>query len=69
VELLARKASLASAGHSAQIQVGHVVRSLTRAGKVKFAVALEAKARRTLHLRRRLALRVKIVLSPAHGSS
>lgn len=67
VTLLARKASLASSGHPAQLQVGRVVRSLTRAGKVTFAVALDAKARRTLHQRRHLALGVKIVLSPAHG--
>jgi hypothetical protein len=67
VELLARKASLASAGHSAQVEVGHVVRSLTRAGRATFAVALDAKARRALRVRRRLALSVKIVLSPAHG--
>lgn len=69
VELLARKASLASAGHPAQVQVGHVVRSLTRAGRATFAVALDAKARRALRLRRRLALGVKLVLSPAHGSA
>jgi hypothetical protein len=69
VELLARKASLASAGHSAQVQVGHLARSLTRAGRATFAVVLDAKARRALRLRRRLALGVKIVLSPVHGSA
>ncbi len=69
VELLARKASLASAGHSAQVQVGHVARSLTRAGRATFAVALDAKARHALRQRRRLTLSVKIMLSPAHGSA
>ena len=69
VTLLARKASLASTGHAAQLQVGRVMRSLTRAGKVTFAVALDVKARRALHLHRRLAVSVKIVLSPAHGSA
>jgi hypothetical protein len=69
VELLARNASLASAGHSAQVQVGHVARSLTRAGRATFAVALDAKARHALRQRRRLTLSVKIVLSPAHGSA
>jgi plastocyanin len=69
VELLARKASLASSGHPAQLQVGRLVRSVTHAGRATFVVSLDAKARRALRLHRRLALGVKIVLNPAHGSA
>ncbi len=69
VELLASRASLASAGHAAQVQVGRAVRASLRAGTVAFTVALDARARHALRLHRRLALSVKIVLSPAHGGA
>ncbi|MGD0453803.1 MAG: hypothetical protein ABSB69_09395 [Solirubrobacteraceae bacterium] len=69
VELLALSASLASAGHSAHVQVGRVVRASLQAGTVTFTVALDARARHALRVHRRLALSVRIVLSPAHGSA
>ncbi len=70
VELLASRAALASAGHSAaQVQVGHAVRASLRAGTVTFTVALDARARHALRVRRRLALSVKIVLAPVHGAA
>jgi hypothetical protein len=69
VELLAPRASLASTGHPAQVQVGRVVRSSLTAGAVRFTVALDARARHALHMHGHLALRVRIVLSPAHGSA
>jgi plastocyanin len=65
VDLLARGASLARAGHSAQVAVGRLVRSSLQAGTVSFAVPLSARARRALHRHRRLALTVKIVLTGA----
>jgi hypothetical protein len=70
VELLASRASLASAGHSAaQVQVGRAVRVSLRAGTVTFTVALDARARHALRVRGRLALSVEIVLAPAHGAA
>jgi hypothetical protein len=70
VELLASRAALASTGHSAaQVQVGHAVRASLRAGTVTFTVALDARARHALRVRRRLALSVRIVLAPAHGAA
>jgi hypothetical protein len=42
VQLLAARASLASAGHSARVQVGRAVRTSLRPGTVTFAVALDA---------------------------
>jgi hypothetical protein len=70
VELLASAAALASSRRSTHVlEVGRVLRVPLAAGKVAFAVALDARARRALRVRGRLALSVKIVLSPAHGTS
>jgi hypothetical protein len=68
VELLATRASLASAAGSARVQVGRLARSSLPAGVSKFTVALDAAARHTLQSHGRLALTVEIVLSPAHGA-
>jgi plastocyanin len=64
VELLARRASLASAPG---VQVGRTLRSVS-AGRVRFAVALDARARRALKRAHRLALSVRITLTPLHGA-
>jgi plastocyanin len=68
VELLATRASLASAGHPPQVQVGRVVRSPLRAGTTTFTVTLDARARHALRVRGHLALTVKILLTSAHGA-
>jgi plastocyanin len=67
VVLLAKGAALAKPGGSARAQVGRLVRTSLGAGTVPFVVALDARARRVLHDRRRLALTVRIVLTPSHG--
>jgi plastocyanin len=69
VQLLAKRASLASAGRSSRVQVGRLVRSSVRAGRDTFAVLVNAIARRALHARGHLALTVKLLLSPAQGSA
>ena len=69
VELLAGRASLASAPHQPQVQVGRVVRSSLPAGTVTYTVALDARARHALRVRGRLTLTVRIRLSSAHGSA
>jgi plastocyanin len=69
VDLLASGASLAMRGHSAQARVGRLVRSSLYAGSVSFAVPLNAKGKGALRRKRRLALTVKIVLTPLHGAS
>jgi len=66
VDLLTRRASIASA-HPALVRVGRTVRSSLTAGRVTFAVALDAKAMRALHARRHLALSVRLVLRPRSG--
>ncbi len=69
VELLASKAVLAKSGHAAQTRVGKLVRSLLKSGEVSFKVPLSVKAKRALHKRRRLALTVKLVLTPKQGAA
>ncbi|HEX4186534.1 MAG TPA: hypothetical protein VHY83_01430 [Solirubrobacteraceae bacterium] len=69
VDLLARAASLAAAGHAGQIRVGRLVRSPLSAGRVAFAVTVSARAAHALRVRRRLALSVRILLSAPHGVS
>ncbi len=68
VELLASRASLASAPHTPTVPVGHSTRSSLRAGTVSFTVILSAKARRALRAHGRLALSVRILLSSANGA-
>jgi len=69
VSLLAARASLAKAGHSPQARVGRLVRSSLQAGSVSFSVPLSAKGKAALRRHRRLALTVKIKLTPQHGAA
>jgi hypothetical protein len=69
VGLFASGASLAKAGHPAQVRVGKLVRSSLRAGGVSFSVPLSAKGKAALRRHRRLALTVKITLTPPHGTA
>jgi hypothetical protein len=69
VGLFATDASLAKAGHSALVRVGRLVRSSLQTGSVSFAVPLTAKGKAALRRHRRLALTVKIKLTPQHGAA
>jgi hypothetical protein len=69
VDLLASGASLAKAGHSLQVRVGRLVRSSLYAGTTPFTVPLSAKGKAALRRHRRLALTVKITLTPLHGAA
>jgi hypothetical protein len=69
VGLFATSASLAKAGHPAQVRVGRLVRSSLQAGSVSFSVPLSAKGKAALRRHRRLALRVRITLTPLHGAA
>jgi plastocyanin len=68
VDLLAGRASLARAGASALTRVGKLVRASLPAGPVTFKVPLNARARRALHARHRLALSVVVTLSSQQGA-
>jgi plastocyanin len=67
VDLLANSATLAKATHGKRVTVGRLLRSSVRAGLLPFVVKLDAKARRALSHRRRLALTVRLVLTPLTG--
>jgi plastocyanin len=67
VELLATRASLASAHHAAPVLLGRLVRPSVATGTVSFAVALDAKGRHALRARHRLQLSVKVLLTNARG--
>ncbi len=69
VDLLAKSASLASAGQPAQVRVGKLVRSQLPAGRTSFSVPLNSRARSALHRHHRLGLSVKLVITPASGSA
>jgi plastocyanin len=69
IDLLAQSTSLAKAKHHAAVRIGRLVRSSLSAGKLTFSVKLSAKARRALKRHHRLALTVKVVLTPAGGKA
>jgi hypothetical protein len=69
VELLAQGASLAKVKRGGSSRVGRLVRSSAPAGKVSFTVSLDAQAKRALRHHHKLALTVKIVLTPKHGAA
>jgi hypothetical protein len=69
VGLFAAGASPAKAGHPAQVRVGRLERSSLKAGSVSFSVPLNAKGKAALRRRRRLALTVKVTLTPQHGAA
>jgi plastocyanin len=69
VGLFAAGASLVKGGHPAQVRIGRLLRSSLRAGNVPFSVPLTAKGKAALRRHRRLALTVKITLTPLHGAA
>jgi hypothetical protein len=69
VGLFATGASLAKAGHPARVRVGRLVRSSLQAGSVSFSVPLSAKGKAALRRHRRLALTVKITLTPLRSAA
>jgi len=69
VDLLAKSASLAKAKHSTQVRIGRLVRTSLYAGSVSFAVPLTARGKAALRSHKRLALTVKIVLTPISGAA
>ena len=67
IDLLAKGSSLGRGRHSSAVRVGRLLRSTVSAGKVPFAVKLDAAARRALKHLRRLSLTVKVTLTPTQG--
>jgi hypothetical protein len=71
IDLIANSASLATVRHkkSTSTVVGRLVRTSLNAGKVSFSISLNAKAKSALRHHHKLALTVKIVLTPKHGAA
>ncbi len=69
VELLAQGASPAKVKRGGSSRVGRLVRSSAPAGTVSFTVSLDAQAKRVLRHHHKLALTVKIMLTPKHGAA
>jgi hypothetical protein len=69
VGLFAAGASLAKAGHPAQVRVGRLLRAPLQAGNVSFSVSLSAKGKVALHRHGRLRLTVKVTLTPVQGAA
>ncbi len=69
VALLAGRASLARVAGLSKVRVGRLLRSSLHPGAFAFAVPLTAKGKSALRRHRRLALTVRIVLTPVHGAA
>lgn len=69
VALFATGASLGKAHRPTRVRVGRLVRSSLTAGSVSFSVSLSANAKAALRRHRRLALTVKVRLTPRHGAA
>jgi plastocyanin len=69
VDLLAKRASLATVSHGPAVRVGRFVRSSLRAGTVSFTVPLNATAKGALRRHRRLALTAKVALKPTSAAA
>jgi hypothetical protein len=67
-DLIATTASLAKTGHKTQV-VGRFVSASVSAGQQSFSIKLNAKARKALKRHHRLALKVKITLTPGYGEA
>ena len=68
VDLLAASAALARKQHAKQVRIGRFLRASLAAGKLSFAVSLNAQAKRALHRHHRLPVIVQITITPLHGS-
>jgi plastocyanin len=67
IGLFAKRAALGRASGPSHVRVGQLVRSSVPAGRFSFRVKLDASARRALRRHRRLALSVRITLTPTEG--
>jgi plastocyanin len=69
IDLIASSASLARRVHSKLVVVGRLVRGSVVAGKVSFSVALNARGKSALRRHHKLALTVKVTLTPPGGQA
>ena len=68
VDVFAKGAALGRGGRPARVRVGRLVRGSVSPGEVALLVRLDTAARRALKRHRRLALVVRMTLTPLHGN-
>jgi plastocyanin len=68
VDLLVRGAK-SRGSRSRPVRIGHLVRTSISAGRLPFSMALSSAGKRALALHRRLAVTVKVVLTPTQGKA
>ncbi|HEX5307983.1 MAG TPA: hypothetical protein VFW38_02770 [Solirubrobacteraceae bacterium] len=68
LDLLAKPSALGARG-SKPVLVGRFLRTSVSGGKLSFSIALSSRARTALRRRRRLALSVRVTLTPAGGKA
>lgn len=69
IDLLAKGASRRGAKRLSAVRVGRLVRGSVSAGRLSFVVKLDATAQRALRRLRRLALTLRITLTPTEGQA
>jgi hypothetical protein len=69
IDLLAHGTALRKSGRSAQVRVGGLVRTSLKSGRVSFAAPLDQQGQAALRRRGRLALAVRITLTPTRGAA
>jgi hypothetical protein len=68
VDALVKSAALARNGHGGRVRVGKLVLSHLHAGNIAFSVRLNSRARSALRRHGRLALSLRVIVSPLCGS-
>lgn len=69
IDVFASTSALTGRHGRARTRVGRLTRGSVKAGRLPFSIRLDASARRALARRRRLALTVRIVLTPVYGEA
>jgi hypothetical protein len=69
IDVLASTSALGHRHRPSHTRVGQFTRASVRAGRLAFSIRLDASARRALAHRHRLALTVRIVLTPVYGQA
>ncbi|MGH2879166.1 MAG: cupredoxin domain-containing protein [Solirubrobacteraceae bacterium] len=69
IDALASTSTLSHRHQPSHTRVGRFTRASVKAGRLPFSIRLDASARRALARRHRLALMVRIVLTPVYGDA
>jgi hypothetical protein len=67
VDLLATRSALAATAAAVPVRIGRLLRGHLAVGPVHFAVTADRRGRRALDRHGRLAVSIRLVLTPPHG--